>query len=66
MKPSLDEPVTCPRGCTRPSLIPGRAPLPALCDPLYETHPEGDAPAATRRFRCPACHYEHDPRGENS
>jgi hypothetical protein len=56
--PSL---VTCPAGCLRPSLIPGRGPLPVLCDPVYDGHGEGTAPFATGRFRCPHCRREHTP-----
>jgi hypothetical protein len=48
--PAPDELVTCPFGCTVPSLIPGHDPNPSPADPVYGSDqvPEGE-------FRCITC-----------
>lgn len=53
--------VTCPYGCTQPSLLPDGGQKGAACDPEYAGHGEGTHPFATGRFTCVVCRRTFNP-----
>lgn len=58
----ISDGVRCIFGCTTESLIPGRPPNRALCEPVYEKNPPGgDSPLPTGWFRCIVCGREFQP-----